>query len=43
MRGPLVVVERVRDVGYDEIVEIGSCDVPRLGWVLEISERKAKP
>ena len=40
--GPLVVVERVRDVGYDEMVEIvDSTGRPRLGRVLEISESHA--
>ena len=36
--GPLVFVERVRDVGYDEMVEvIDSAGLPRLGRVLDIS------
>jgi len=40
--GPLVVVERVRDVGYDETVEItGGDGRPRLGRVLDISDRQA--
>jgi len=40
--GPLVVVERVRDVGFDEIVEIfDPAGIPRLGRVLEISESQA--
>ena len=38
IEGPLVVVERVRDAGYDELVEIkGPGGQPRLGRVLEIS------
>ena len=40
--GPLVVVERVRDVGYDELVEIiGPDGRPRLGRVLVISDDAA--
>jgi len=37
--GPLVVIERVRDVGYDELVEIrDAAGRPRLGRVLDVSE-----
>ena len=40
--GPLVVVERVRDVGYDEMVEIlDPAGRPRIGRVLDISETLA--
>jgi len=40
--GPLVVVERVRDVGYDEMVEIlDPAGQPRIGRVLDISETQA--
>ncbi len=40
--GPLVVVERVRDVGFDEMVEIlDSEGRPRLGRVLDISDQQA--
>jgi V/A-type H+-transporting ATPase subunit B len=40
--GPLVVVERIRDVGYDETVEIIDPEGrPRLGRVLDISDRQA--
>jgi len=42
IEGPLVVVARVRDVGFDELVEItGPGGRPRLGRVLEISEELA--
>ncbi len=42
IEGPLVVVERVRDVGYDETVEIlDAGGHPRLGRVLDISEAQA--
>jgi V/A-type H+/Na+-transporting ATPase subunit B len=42
IEGPLVVVERIRDVGYDETVEIlGPDGRPRLGRVLDISETQA--
>jgi len=42
IEGPLVVVERVREVGYDETVEIlDSSGRPRLGRVLEITEDHA--
>ncbi|MFN2168934.1 MAG: V-type ATP synthase subunit B, partial [Anaerolineae bacterium] len=40
--GPLVVVERVHDVGFDEMVEIlDPQGEPRLGRVLEISDTAA--
>ena len=39
--GPLMVVERVRDVGYDEIAEITGADGrARLGRVLDVSDRQ---
>lgn len=42
IEGPLVVVEQVRDVGYDEVVEIlDSGGRPRIGRVLDISEHQA--
>src|SRR5512136_2385365 len=42
IEGPLVVVERIRDVGYDELVEIlDHAGRPRLGRVLDISETQA--
>ncbi len=42
IEGPLVVVERIRDVGYDEMVEIlDPAGRPRLGRVLDISETQA--
>jgi len=42
IEGPLVVVERVRDVGYDEMVEIrDAAGHPRIGRVLDISETQA--
>ena len=42
IEGPLVVVERVRDAGFDELVEItGPGGRPRLGRVLEISDERA--
>ncbi len=42
IEGPLVVVERVRDVGYDETVEIlDPAGRPRLGRVLDVSESRA--
>lgn len=42
IEGPLVVVERIRDVGYDETVEIRGPDGrPRIGRVLDISETQA--
>jgi len=40
--GPLVVVERVHDVGYDELVELlDPTGRPRLGRVLDISDTQA--
>ena len=40
--GPLVVVERIRDVGYDEMVEIlDFAGRPRMGRVLDISQTQA--
>ena len=40
--GPLVVVERVRDVGFDEIVEVLDAEgKPRLGRVLDVSYEQA--
>ncbi|MGB2998947.1 MAG: V-type ATP synthase subunit B [Phycisphaerae bacterium] len=40
--GPLVVVERVRDVGYDELVEVTGPDGrPRLGRALDVSDTAA--
>lgn len=42
IEGPLVVVEGIRDVGYDELVEIlDPSGTPRLGRVLDISEAQA--
>ncbi len=42
IEGPLVVVERVRDVGYDETVEITDAGGrTRLGRVLDISDTQA--
>lgn len=42
IEGPLVVVEHIRDVGYDEMVEIIDPEGrPRLGRVLDISETQA--
>lgn len=42
IEGPLVVVERVRDAGYDEVVEISDTSgQKRLGRVLEVSETQA--
>jgi V/A-type H+/Na+-transporting ATPase subunit B len=42
IEGPLVVVERVHDVGFDEMVEIIDPEGrPRLGRVLDISEAHA--
>ena len=39
--GPLVVVERARDVGYDEIAEIvGEDGRIRIGRVLDVSDRQ---
>lgn len=38
--GPLVIVERARDVGYDEVAEIvGQDGRPRIGRVLDVSDR----
>jgi len=40
--GPLVIVERIRDVGYDEMVEItDATGRTRFGRVLDISDRQA--
>jgi V/A-type H+/Na+-transporting ATPase subunit B len=40
--GPLVVVERIRDVGFDETVEIiDPSGRPRMGRVLDISDTQA--
>jgi V/A-type H+-transporting ATPase subunit B len=42
IEGPLVVIERVRDVGFDEMVEILDAEGrPRIGRVLDISETQA--
>ncbi|MFA6568157.1 MAG: V-type ATP synthase subunit B [Victivallales bacterium] len=42
IEGPLLVVERVRDVGYDELVEIiDPLGQPRFGRVLDISGTQA--
>lgn len=42
IEGPLVVVERVRDVGFDEVVEITDpAGRPRVGRVLEVSTDEA--
>ncbi len=42
IEGPLVVVDKVRDVGYDETVEIiDPAGIPRMGRVLDVSERQA--
>jgi V/A-type H+-transporting ATPase subunit B len=42
IEGPLIVVERVRDVGFDEVVEvIDPQGHPRVGQVLDISDRHA--
>jgi V/A-type H+/Na+-transporting ATPase subunit B len=42
IEGPLVVVERIRNVGFDEMVEILDSDGrPRIGRVLDISETHA--
>ena len=42
IEGPLVFIERVRDVGYDEVVEIiDPAGLPRVGRVLEISQSHA--
>ena len=40
--GPLVFVDGVRDVGYDEVVEItDAAGQPRVGTVLEVTDRVA--
>lgn len=42
IEGPLVVIERVRDAGYDEMVEIRDGNgQPRIGRVLEVSDTQA--
>lgn len=42
IEGPLVVVERIRDVGFDEVVEIiDPGGRPRMGRVLDVSETQA--
>jgi len=42
VEGPLLVVERVRDVGWAEVVEvIDPAGRPRLGRVLDVSEERA--
>ncbi len=42
IEGPLVAIERIREVGYDEVVEImDPMGSPRLGRVLDISEKRA--
>jgi V/A-type H+-transporting ATPase subunit B len=42
IEGPLVVVERVRDVGYDEVVEITDpAGQTRVGRVLDVSKKQA--
>ena len=42
IEGPLIVVERVRDAGYDEVVEISDpSGQKRLGRVLEVSDTRA--
>ncbi len=42
IEGPLVIVERLRDVGFDEVVEILTpTGQPRLGRVLDISQSQA--
>ena len=42
IEGPIVVIERIRDVGYDEMVEIlDPAGHPRLGRVLDVSETQA--
>lgn len=41
IKGPLIFVERIRDVAYNEIVEItGSDGVTRLGQVLEVDRER---
>lgn len=42
IEGPVLVVERTRDVGYDELVEIlDPAGRPRLGRVLDVSQDQA--
>ena len=42
IEGPLVFIERVRDVGYDETVEISDpAGRPRMGRVLDVSDSQA--
>ncbi len=42
INGPLVVVEKVRDVGYDETAEIVGADgKPRLARILEVADKYA--
>ena len=42
IEGPLIVVEKVHDVGFDEMVEvIGPTGEPRIGQVLDISREHA--
>ncbi len=42
LSGPLVVIERIRDVGFDEVVEITDpTGHTRVGRVLDISEKQA--
>ena len=42
IEGPLIIVERVRDVGFDEVVEIiDPAGAIRLGRVLDVSEEQA--
>ena len=42
IEGPLIVVEKVRDVGFDEMVEVtGPAGETRIGQVLDISEKHA--
>ena len=41
IEGPLIFVENVYDVGYDEVVEIKINDEIRQGRVLEISDKRA--
>ena len=41
IKGPLIFVERIRDVAYNEIVEItGSDGIARLGQVLEVDRER---
>ncbi len=40
IRGPIIVVENVRDVGYDELVEVKTeAGEKRLGKVIEVTKR----